>query len=290
MKRIYMIVAAFLAASAGFAQSDSTKNPTDSIQNRQNDSLNNKADTLRVGNFIIIKKGGDRKATQIAVAKKPYKPGKLSTNWWIFDLGFANVNDKTDYAGADAQNFLKTIRPGDKQLTKDDLKLRTGKSSNVNIWVVTQRLSLAKGYVNLKYGLGLEMFNFRYESNISYHKDPVYIYRDSISFSKNKLYAAYATVPFMLNINTSPGRKKGLALSAGVSAGYLVGSHTKQISDERGKVKTRGDLGLDKFRLAYIGELGIGPIHLYGSYSIHSMYESGLVQYPYSLGIRFSNW
>jgi len=156
--------------------------------------------------------------------------------------------------------------------------------------VVTQRLNLAKGYVNLKYGLGVEMFNFRYESNISYNKNPVYIYRDTINFSKNKLYAPYASVPFMLNINTNPGHKKGLTLSAGVSAGYLVGSHTKQISAERDKVKIKGDLGLEKFRLAYIGELGIGPIHLYGSYSIRRLHETGLEQYPYSLGIRFSNW
>ena len=82
-----------------------------------------------------------------------------------------------------------------------------------------QRLNLAKGYVNLKYGLGLEMFNFGYENSIRYNVSPNFIYKDSINFSKNKLYAGYATVPFMLNINTSPGRKKGLSLSAGISAG-----------------------------------------------------------------------
>lgn len=285
MKQIYMIMAAALfAATTGFAQTDSTT--TNSVI----DTAHNKTDTLVVGNFIIIKKSSDRKTTRVSVERKPYKPTKISTNWWIFDLGFANINDKTNYAGAEAQSFLKTIRPGDKQLTKDDLKLRTSKSSNVNIWVVTQRLNLAKGYVNLKYGLGLEMFNFRYESNISYNKNPVYIFRDTINFSKNKLYAAYASVPFMLNINTNPGHKKGLTLSAGVSAGYLVGSHTKQVSAERDKVKIKGDLGLEKFRLAYIGELGIGPIHLYGSYSIRRLHETGLEQYPYSLGIRFSNW
>lgn len=278
-----MIAASLFAATAGFAQTDSTTNSTI-------DTLNNKTDTLVVGNFIIIKKSRDRKTTQVSVERKPYKPTKVSTNWWIFDLGFANLNDKTDYAGAGAQGFLKTLRPGDQQVTKDDLKLRTSKSSNVNIWVVTQRVSLAKGYINLKYGLGLEMFNFRYESNISYNKNPVYIYRDTINFSKNKLYAAYASVPFMLNINTNPGHKKGLTLSAGVSAGYLVGSHNKQVSAERGKVKIKGDLGLEKFRLAYIGELGVGPIHLYGSYSIRRLHETGLEQYPYSLGIRFSNW
>lgn len=290
MKRIYMIMAAFIAAGTGFAQTDSTKTITDPLKNVVSDTSNNKADTLVVGNFIIIKKNRDRKNTHVSIEQKPYKPTKISTNWWIVDLGFANINDKTNYNSAEAQSFLKTLRAGDKQITKDDLKLRASKSSNVNIWVVTQRMNLAKGYVNLKYGLGLEMFNFRYESNISYNKNPVYIYRDTINFSKNKLYAAYASVPFMLNINTNPGRKKGLSISAGVSAGYLIGSHNKQISGERGKVKIKGDLGLEKFRLAYVGELGIGPIHLYGSYSIHRLHETGLEQYPYSLGIRFSNW
>lgn len=285
MKRIYIALAALLVAGAGFAQTDSSRSNEGSTANG--------ADTIKVGNFIIIKKSRDnasgRPATEVSIERKPYKPSKISTNWWIFDLGFANVNDKTNYAGAEAQGFLRSAgnagKPG-----KDDLKLKANKSSNVNIWVVMQRLSLVKGYVNLKYGLGLEMFNFRYENSIRYNKTPNYIYKDSISFSKNKLYAGYATVPFMLNINTSPGRKKGLSISAGISAGYLVGSHTKEVSSERGKEKTKGDLGLEKFRLAYVGELGIGPIRLFGSYSLRRLHQTGLEQYPYSLGIRFSNW
>jgi hypothetical protein len=287
MKKIYFILATLLVAKAGFGQTDSTKNMADTTK-KIIDTSKSRVDTLIVGDFIIIKKSRER-TTKTAAEERPYKPAKLKTNWWIFDLGFANINDKTNYANAEAQSFLQTIRAGDKEITKDDLKLRASKSSNVNIWVVMQRLNLAKGYVNLKYGLGLEMFNFRYESNISYNKNPVYIYRDTVNFSKNKLYAAYASVPFMLNVNTNPGHK-GLTFSAGVSAGYLIGSHNKQVSAERGKVKTKGDLGLEKFRLAYIGELGIGPIHLYGTYSMHRLQESGLEQYPYSVGIRFSNF
>lgn len=285
MKRIYITMAALLVAGASFAQTDTTKHNADSTGNR--------IDTIKVGNFIIIKKSrdnaGNRSTTNVSIERKPYKPTKISTNWWIFDLGFANVNDKTNYAGAEAQNFLRSVGPAGKP-GKDDLKLRGNKSSNVNIWVVMQRLNLAKGYLNLKYGLGLEMFNFRYENSIRYNKSPNYIYKDSINFSKNKLYAGYATVPFMLNLNTSPGRKKGLSISAGISAGYLVGSHTKEVSAQRGKEKTKGDIGLEKFRLAYVGELGIGPIRLFGSYSIRKLHENGLEQYPYSLGIRFSNW
>lgn len=273
-------MAALLVAGAGFAQTDSTTDKTD---------------TIKVGKFIIIKKnkGGtnqpdNERTTTIEIDKRPSKPTNISTNWWIFDLGFANVKDETVYGSAEANKYLQA--PTNKPFTKDDLKLRAGKTSNVNIWIFMQRLNLTKGYVNLKYGLGLEMFNFRYENNISYHKNTAYIFRDSVDFSKNKLYAGYLTVPFMLNINTHPGHKKGLSFSAGVSAGYLVGSRNKQISEERGKTKTRGDFDLEQFRLAYIGELGLGPVRLFGSYSMNTLHENGLKQYPYSLGIRFSNW
>jgi hypothetical protein len=94
----------------------------------------------------------------------------------------------------------------------------------------------------------------------------------------------------MLNVNTHPGNKKALSFSAGVSGGYLLGSRNKQISGERGKVKTKGDFDLEPFRLAYVGELGIGSIRLFGSYSRTPLHQRGLQQYPYSLGIRFSNW
>ena len=35
------------------------------------------------------------------------------------------------------------------------------------------------------------MYNYRYETNISYHKNPSYIFHDSVVFSKNKLAADY---------------------------------------------------------------------------------------------------
>lgn len=276
-----MLCAALLVAMAGFAQTDST--------------ATDRADTIKIGNIIIIKKnrGGNRTSPggdRVTITRKPYKPSRVKTNWWIVDVGFTNVNDKTVYGSADANSYLKTVRASDKPFTEEDLDLRSGKSSNVNLWFFMQRLNVTKGIVNLKYGLGLEMFNFRYENNISYHKNPAYIFKDSINFSKNKLYAGYLSVPFMVNFNTRPGRKEGLSFSAGVSAGYLVGSRNKQKSNERGKEKVRGDFDLEKFRVAYIGELGLGPVRLFGSYSINPMHERGLKQYPYSFGIRLSNF
>jgi hypothetical protein len=277
MKKVIVAIAALLAAGNLLAQSDTTKG---------------KADTVVVGNFIIIKKNKDNSAgdtTDIKISQRKKRNSNLSTNWSIVDLGFANVRDETAYGSAEANAYLQG---GGQNFTAADMKLRTSKSSNVNYWLFMQKLNVVKHVVNLKYGLGLEMYNFRYSTNISYRETngAGYVFRDSVNFSKNKLFAGYITVPFMLNINATPDRKKGFSFSAGVSAGYLISSRNKQISQERGKQKTKGEFDLEKWRLAYIAELGLGPIRLYGSYSMNPLHERGLKQYPYAVGLRLSNW
>ena len=213
----------------------------------------------------------------------------LTTNWLIFDLGFANWRDKTVYGSPEANAYLHA-EPG-REFTSGDLDLKNTKSSNVNIWLFMQKLNVVHHVINLKYGLGIEMYNYRYSTNISYHKSPdAYIYRDTISFSKNKLAVDYVTVPFMINIDPTPNRRKGFSLSVGMSAGYRYASRNKQISDERGKQKIKGDFDLNPWRFAYIAEAGLGPVRLYGSYSINTLHERGLQQYPYTVGLRFSNW
>jgi hypothetical protein len=295
MKKIILSGIIMLCCLAAFSQTDTTGNG------------NNSGDTVHVGNFIIIRnhKEGNtnydsmppRRGNYTIInipRRKEYKPEDshrhktISTNYLIFDLGFANYNDKTNYNSPEAQSFLHAN--GGSPFQKSDLKLITGKSSNVNIWLFQQKLNVAARVLNLKYGLGLEMYNFRYKNDISYNNNPDYIFRDSIDFSKNKLYVGYATIPFMININPTPRSHHGFSLSAGVSAGYKIGSHTKQVSGERGKVKDHGDFNLEPWRFAYVAELGLGPVHLYGSYSIKSMFEDAVKQYPYTIGIRFSNW
>ncbi len=260
-----------------------------------NDTLTAKTDTVTVGNFVIIKK--EKQAVKkesgsfsINWNKEKKANKNLSTNWFIFDLGFANYRDETDYAAATASNFLRAVGTNGTVPQKEDFKLNSGKSSNVNIWLFMQKLNVTKHVLNLKYGLGLEMYNLRYSSNISFSNNPTYIFKDSINFSKNKLYAGYLTVPFMLNIDATPSKRNGFSFSAGVSAGYLVGSRTKQISGERGKTKNKNNFNLNPWRLAAIAEAGIGPVRIYGSYSFNELMENGLKQYPYAVGIRFSNW
>lgn len=286
MKRTLLATAIMLFAIASFAQTDSTQN---------------KVDTIRVGNFVIIKKA--KKTVQLSIGtdkgvdvtvKGSRKKKNISTNWWIFDLGFTNLRDNTNYANAQAGSYFRVGRPADGAVTANSIKLNRGKSSNANLWFFMQKLNVSKHVLNLKYGLGLEMYNFRYDNSISYRKDGSnpYIFNDSIGFSKNKLYAGYVTAPIMFNINTTPDKKKGFSFSAGVSAGYLIASRNKQVSDARGKVKYKGDFDLQPWRVAAIAEIGLGPVRLYGSYSLNALHNSStrLEQYPYAVGIRFSNW
>ena len=273
-----MLVMAMLCLSAS-AQIDSTKKEV-------------KRDTMQIGNILIIKKSKDT-----TLVSEPKKVSKISTNYFVFDLGFANYNDQTNYGNTGS--FLVN-RPGAAALGQSDFDLRTGKSINVNIWFFMQRLDIIKRNVSLKYGLGLELNNYRYKSDISYlekgnvgtgNLNQPFIFRDSISFSKNKLAADYVTVPLMLSFASNKAYdKKGLSASFGVSAGYLYSQRNKQKSDERGKEKNKGDYDLNRFKLSYVGELGIGPVRLYGSYSPKSMYDHDLNMKPYTIGLRFSNW
>ncbi len=249
-----------------------------------------KADTIKIGGIIIIKQGDKNDTSRnkkviISNRNRKRKLTNLSTNWWIVDVGFANFHDKTDYASVAAQQFA----PGS---TKDWFELRTGKSVNVNIWAFMQKLNLVKHYLNLKYGLGVELNNYRFDNEqIRLQENPTLISMDPTlkGVKKNKLAADYVTVPLMLNINFTPGRNHGFGISGGVSGGYLYSSRQKTKDGDEEK-KTHDDFSLRKWKLSYIAELNLGPVKLYGSYAFKSMWEKGLDQTPYNFGIRFSSW
>ena len=291
MKKAILILSVLFVSTVTFAQ-DSVK-------------VQRKDDTVRIGGMIILKKGNpdDKKRVVVMVGNKwPEKKSKVSTATWVVDLGFSNWVDKTNYATAAAGNYIVN-KPGSPDLGPNDFKLKTVKSVNINFWVFMQRLSLVKNYVNLKYGLGVELNNYRFKSNISLNEggpNPYlasqnishpFVFRDSINFSKNKLAADYATIPLMINFNSNPDNSsKSVRLSGGVSMGYLYSSRNKQKSGERGKHKNRGDYDLDKWKFSYVGELGLGPVNLYGSYSPKSIFKNDLNFMPYTIGIRLSNW
>jgi hypothetical protein len=300
MKRIYFLATLCAIATASYAQQPSTGDSAVS-KRKQND-------TISIGSILIIKRNDKsyrNDSSTVLLTDNNYKKknSRISTNFLVLDLGFANWEDKSNYAVTGGYLFN---RPGTPQLSGNDFKLRAGKSVNVNIWLFMQKLALVKRNVNLKYGLGVELINYSFRSPISFKESGVlpyipagaagissspFVFRDSVSFSKNKLALKYITIPLMLNFasNHKPG-KAGFSASVGVSAGYLYKQRNKQRSDERGKQRNQGDYDLEQFKFSYIGEIGFGSFRLYGSYSPKSIFNRNLDIRPYNIGFRFSKW
>ncbi len=274
MKRFFTLCVVLCTVMTGFAQTDTIPKQT--------------TDTIKIGGMVIIREpGGNYDSTRkrdkifsIRNRRSSDKPANLSTNWWIFDIGFSNYVDKSVYPNAVTDNIV----------TEDDLKARAGKSRNINLWVFMQRLNVIKHVVNLKYGVGLELNNYHFENkNIRFSESPTLIDLGNSDLGKNKFAADYLTVPLMVNFNFTPNKRNNFGFSAGVSAGWLYSARQKTKKD--GDVdKVKSDFDLRKWKLSYIGEIALGPVKLYGSYAFKSMFEKGLDLTPYNVGLRFSNW
>ena len=260
-------------------------------------------DTVRLGRLNIIKsqdsnnkkdwesmiEDGDFDNTRISIERAPKKLKNVTTNWFSFDLGYANYTDESPQMA-----YLAIYPPSKYWVNSGSLKLDNRKASNFNIWIVQQKLNVYQHKINLKYGVGFEMFNFRFEQPVSFRNEPgKTLYMDDVNFTKNKLFVKYLTVPVQLNFQPNPYSRKGFYASIGLSAGYLVDARNKQISPERGKQKYDGTFELNNLRLATIGELGIGGIRLYGSYGSINLFDknqSHFSLFPYAIGLRFSNF
>ena len=278
MKRVFTLLALVCFALNGFAQDSSSADTTKKPDN----------DTIRVGNIVIIRSGKDRNRGYYDTTERrfKYKTDDVTTNWMIVDLGINQVNDKTNYAQAIASGYLPA------GASENWFDQRSFKSTNVNIWVFMQRVNMIRHVVNLKYGLGIELNNYKYRKPIRFQDaDKPMVIMENVEYRKNKLAADYITIPLMLHFNFTPYSKThGFGVSAGMSGGYLYSSRQKTVGGGLGKHKEHDDFDLRKFKLAYIAEISLGPVRLYGSYATKSMFKNGLDQTPYSFGLRLSNY
>ncbi len=286
MKQIFTLLACLGLTISGFSQNDTT-----GTNNRKPEG-----DTIRIGGMVIIRKPGSKHFETGSEYKmrdrKSDKPSNLTTNYWVFDIGFSNWTDNTVYNSAGMQSFAPNSN-------STWFKLRDGKSRNVNIWLFMQKLNMVKHVVNLKYGLGLELNNYHFKYPLRFQKvtapvaDPVRVKYDSTSgrnYSKNKLAADYLTVPMMLSFNFTPLREKGFGFSGGMSVGYLYSSRNKTITSDEKKQKEKDDFDLRKWKISYIAEISLGEVKFYGSLATKSIFKRGLDVPSYNVGFRFSHF
>ena len=174
------------------------------------------------------------------------------------------------------------------------MQLNNGKSTNINIWIVQQKYRLKNPAFYLKYGLGLEMFNFRYEYGINFRKnESMIIYLSDESYEKNKLFTSYLSAPVQLGYDFKLKNDKILGISGGLVTGYLFKSYNKQINRELGKEKYNSNFSLRDMRLAGIFEIRIDKLKFFGTASLQNMLDkmnTNQSLYPYSFGLRFSKF
>jgi hypothetical protein len=294
MKKIIIVLLMAAGTQHGFAQADTTRKAETA----------HTSDTIRVGSIIIINQAGGSQSVDVQGKnnthyenhwnwnwdRKKHHLENISTNWIIIDVGFSGFNDKTNYAGAEAQAFLRN--PQGVPLNSGDFSYRSTTISNFDLWLFMQKLNIYKHVVNLKYGFGIQNNDYFYKTDITYvdGANP-YVIRANKQFSKNKLSADFFTVPVMLNITTNPYKRYGgFQISFGVSAGYMYSARQKQRSGEMGTQRTKTNFNLDPWRINYVAEVGIGPVKVYGSYGITNVHKNSLEQVPYTVGMRFSSW
>jgi hypothetical protein len=117
-----------------------------------------------------------------------------------------------------------------------NMQLNNAKSTNINVWIFQQKFKFKQPGTYLKYSIGMEMFNFRYEHPINYRKNELMsIFLGDSSYDKNKLLTTYISAPIQFGYDYKLNNKKSIGLSGGVIIGYLYRSINKQIKDESRK-------------------------------------------------------
>ncbi len=212
----------------------------------------------------------------------------VEIQYGLVDIGINSLQDKTDYNSAAAQNFLNV--PANMK-NENLFSQNNGKSVNVNVYPVLLRTRLVKTdheKLYLSLGVGLQMYNFRFNRDISYRNDTQpEVIMDTVQFSKNKLSLTYLSVPLMLTSKTLLAPKAWLVYGVGLTAGYRISSWTKQESGERGKQKNHDQFNFSNFNTCVTGEIGVdGIFRLFASYQLTALASNSLDQHPFSIGIR----
>jgi len=260
-------------------------------------------DTVKLGNLKIIKINGEEKKDWITIFRnldygavkldysriKQSVPKEIETQWLGFDLGVAGYSDYTKYAITPALSSPAVGLP----LTNRRMQPKNS-STNVNIWVVQQKVNIYQHKWYFKYGVGFEMFNYYYSNGIDFrNNEKAYISLSNNTYSKNKLFVNYLTVPLQLSRSFKVKNVQTISLSGGVSLGYMLTTRNKQISDALGKKKYYGDFNLNDYRMAGIFQLGIGDVKFYGSMALTNMLDKSTTNiglFPYTFGIRLAKF
>lgn len=178
------------------------------------------------------------------------------------DLGITNyfVDGTYGASAASPDLALREFRPG----------------AHVGLYILPTNVSLiGRGAVGIKTALTIDWNNYYFTEDITLGEDEngLTVNRPGTLFSKNKLMVRYFQIPLMLTFNTRPGTDDGVRIGVGGYGGLLWGARTKQISDEDGTQKVKGDFGLNPYRYGLMARFDFSWFDIYLHYNLSTMFE-----------------
>jgi len=174
-----------------------------------------------------------------------------------------------------------------------DLNYAKSISISFNFWEAY--IPIAKEKFGIATGLGFEFNNYDLSRDITVFSD-----RDTTmgindlnkDIEKNKFKSTMLNFPVMFETNIGKDADHSFHLQVGGMVAYRVGSKTKQIFDQDGKmhkVKDRTDFNMNPYRFNLVARVGYGGFTTFATYSMTPIFDDeGPEIYPFTVGFSLN--
>ena len=174
------------------------------------------------------------------------------------------------------------------------LELNYAKSLCMNLNILEKGFNVYDEYFKVVTGLGFEFNSYHFDNNISLVSNQNKITRindSSKTFKTNKLNTTFVNIPLLLAFNTNENPKKAFHITAGVVAGYRIGTKYKQkytLRNEDFSNSIRSNFNLTPYRLSARASVGYNNLNLFATYSLTEMFQNneGPELHPFSIGLQ----
>jgi hypothetical protein len=184
---------------------------------------------------------------------KPSSKFSIQLTLARLDLGLAKFTDKGSFTLSPANQYLETT---------------TWKTNNVGFEFFQMGYRFNHNF-KVYLGGGIDWTHMRLKNNITIKSDSPVLdtIRENISFKKNRFSSTYLRVPLSIQLRTNDDQKGNkIYFVFGPELGFLINGKVKQVSNERGKEKTKDDFNLNPFRYGAFARLGYDNFGVYVKY------------------------
>lgn len=206
---------------------------------------------------------------------------KFEAHWAGLDMGFSILMNNQFNSGFDDYKYWEND---------------PARSMTWNLNLLEHKFSIAREYFGITTGLGFSFTQVAFRDNyILYNTaDTLNAFIDTTNiYSKNKLKAAYLTIPLLIEFCTNADEDKSFYLAAGVVGGVRIGSKIKRKGEFEGKEFKqieKGVYALNSFKLDGMVRMGYGSWGAFASYSFLPLFDTAKTTevYPLTFGLSLN--